>query len=338
MSLEELSLDYKKLLDFICQSEDVDSIRKLFESMDGFWQSEYYCSPMIVYSINKDSSGSLEGQYRTFWNKDKESIFYTDKEVEKVLSMIQKDGPIRKWDCFSLENIHYYLLHCGAANGQEYFAIHKSDRKINNVVMDYLIQFLETTFTKLNRYDEVSELKNLIHVDDVTDLYNQRKFSLDIDELIESYNLNKQSFSIIFVDIDHFKKVNDGHGHLVGTTLLKEVGVIIKDCVRNTDSCYRYGGDEFVLLIPESDLSLAKKIGERILNKISKKEFKITEDMSLENGEKTFRLSVSVGVATFPDNANSKNEIIKIADQMMYAAKKSGRSRVCVANEIIEEE
>lgn len=338
MSIEELSKDYKKLLDFVCSSDDVDSVKKLFEMFDGFFQTEYFCSPLLVYSVSIDRGEkpeNLKNHFRSFWNKEKETIFYDSPEISFLLGKIWENTQ-KKWFIENLKDNQYYVIRCGNNEKQEYYGIFKSNTTINPIVLDYLSQFLETTFVKLNRYSEVSELKNLVHIDDVTGLYNQRKFSHDIDESIHKFNEFKESFSVVFIDIDHFKDVNDGHGHLVGTSLLQEVAKIIKDCTRDEDLCYRYGGDEFVLIIPNSDLAISKIVGERILKAIAGKEFQVKEE-GLQ-GEGSFRLTVSVGVANFPENASSRIQIISIADKMMYAAKKSGRGKVCVASELVSED
>ncbi|EQC45023.1 diguanylate cyclase (GGDEF) domain protein [Bacteriovorax sp. BSW11_IV] len=338
MSIEELSKDYKKLLDFVCTSDDVDTVKKLFELFDGFFQTEYFCSPMLVYSVSierKVRPKDLKKHFRSFWNKEKEAIFYDSAEIQPLLEKVW-DSYDKKWFVDQNNDLQYYVIKCGNTEKQEYFGIFKSSKSINPIVLDYLSQYLETTFVKLNRYSEVSELKNLVHIDDVTGLYNQRKFSLDIDESIKRYEDVNESFSVVFIDIDHFKDVNDGHGHLVGTSLLQEVAKIIKDCTRDEDLCYRYGGDEFVLIIPNSTLTISRIVGERILGAIANKEFKVNEEG--HKGEGTFRLTVSVGIANFPENANSRTQIISIADRMMYAAKKSGRGKVCAANDLVSEE
>jgi diguanylate cyclase (GGDEF)-like protein len=173
----------------------------------------------------------------------------------------------------------------------------------------------------------LNELQDLAYRDDVTHLFNQRKLNLDLDESIKLYENKGIGFSLLFIDIDHFKTVNDGHGHLIGSKLLVEVAKEINSVVRDEDQVYRYGGDEFVVLLPQVDGALAYSIAERILDKIKMKKFMI------EDFEK--RLSVSIGVSDYPYSAASKDEIIQLADDMMYLAKKSGRGQVCFAKEIV---
>ena len=103
--------------------------------------------------------------------------------------------------------------------------------------------------------------------------------------------------------------------------------------MREDDLCYRYGGDEFVVLAPYSSLEDAKMIGQRILNRVKSTVYKIEADLEINTHEdEDVQLSVSIGVANYPTNASGRNEIIGMADRMMYEAKKSGRGKVCVAD------
>ena len=128
-----------------------------------------------------------------------------------------------------------------------------------------------------------------------------------------------------------FKNVNDGHGHLVGTQILGEIGALLKEVLRKNDLIYRYGGDEFVLIIPYADKQTAQKIGERILTKVKKKQF------AYSDSRKGFNLTVSIGIALFPENGKSRQDILTLADKMMYAAKSSGRGTVRMALEYFEQ-
>lgn len=181
----------------------------------------------------------------------------------------------------------------------------------------YLELILQSHFSRLH----ILEIEDLIHRDDVTNLFNQRRLLQDIDEAIKLYDQNKIPFSFLFIDIDHFKSVNDNNGHLVGSKLLIQVGEVIAKQVREIDLVYRYGGDEFVVLLPKCSGLEAEKIGNRILNAIKTSTFQVEELPS-----KT--LSVSIGVSDYPRTSKSREDIISYADGMMYEAKKSGRGKV----------
>jgi diguanylate cyclase (GGDEF)-like protein len=150
------------------------------------------------------------------------------------------------------------------------------------------------------------------------------KLYKDLSSLVEKFQREKDPFCVLFIDIDHFKKVNDNYGHLIGTRLLENVAKDIKSLLRESDFSYRYGGDEFVIILVDSDGQAGKIVGERILAKIRMMDYSVdTRDVS-----KTIKLSVSIGVAEFPTDAKNAEDVLVIADRMMYEAKESGRGLV----------
>jgi diguanylate cyclase (GGDEF)-like protein len=341
LAKDQLTQDYIKLLDFICHCDHIDDIKSFYEVLDEFWQDQFESSPMLVYSFPKpenEDSPKMEIQLgRSFWNKKKTEIFYTKDEIEFFLSKICSEDKLQgRWKSFPMSKQKYYVIGCGESEKQSFYCMFRTDVDIHDTILDYLARYLSSSSLKLKKFDEVTKLKSLVHVDEVTGLYNQRKFLLDIDSAIERYTEMKENFSVIFIDIDHFKQVNDGHGHLVGTQLLSDVAIVLKKVLRDNDLSYRYGGDEFVVIIPSADSNSTAAIADRILRAISRKEFEVTEKKSFSGASK-FQLTVSIGVAHFPEDAKDKEAIINIADKMMYMAKQSGRGRVCHARELIKE-
>jgi diguanylate cyclase (GGDEF)-like protein len=158
--------------------------------------------------------------------------------------------------------------------------------------------------------------------DGLTSLLNRRA----IEEYAESeFNITerkKHPLSIIMLDIDHFKKVNDRFGHKAGDYALQQVAKILKEDLRNYDRVGRWGGEEFMLILPDTDLDDAVVVAERIRVKIG--EMKIT----LESGE-TFSIHISLGVACVSGHVSSLSKLIDSADHAMYQAKQAGRDRVC---------
>lgn len=193
--------------------------------------------------------------------------------------------------------------------------------ELPNKDLDYLTLLMQNHFSRLHLIEMEEQLNDLIHRDDVTNLFNQRRLYKDIDEAIEIYQDNQIPFSFLFIDIDHFKSVNDNNGHVVGSKLLIQVGERIKKQVREIDMVYRYGGDEFVVLLPKCSGLEAEKIGNRILEAIK------LEPFTVENQPEKY-LSVSIGVSDYPRNTQSREGIIRYADEMMYSAKKNGRGQV----------
>lgn len=170
---------------------------------------------------------------------------------------------------------------------------------------------------------QLSEAKGLAFIDDVTQLFNQRYLHLVLDKEIRRAERAKTPFSALFIDIDHFKNVNDSSGHLVGSKLLCQLSQILRQNIRIIDYGFRYGGDEFILLLIGIDKTVAHQVGERIRSQVENTIFAVDGDR--------VRLTLSIGVASFPEHAKSKEEIIKMADEAMYEGKNKSRNIVHVA-------
>ena len=177
-------------------------------------------------------------------------------------------------------------------------------------------------------------LENAIHVqriheltitDDCTDLYNVRHLNFVLDTEIYRSNRYQYEFSLIFLDLDHFKEVNDTHGHLVGSKLLREMAELISGSLRLIDYAFRYGGDEFVILLPQTGKESANVVARRLHERVNEKKFMAEEGLNLH-------LTASFGLATYPPDATTKPEMIRLADEAMYLAKNTSRNSIAVAN------
>jgi diguanylate cyclase (GGDEF)-like protein len=186
---------------------------------------------------------------------------------------------------------------------------------------------IDVTGQNIVRYRGVQEMA---YVDDVTGLHNTRYLSTVLDREVEKAKVTGSSFVVLFIDADKFKNVNDQHGHVHGSKLLSELGQKLKGYVREADSIVRYGGDEFVAILTPCDLAMGQVVAERIRKSIEKHEF-------LKDDNLTLKITVSIGVAVFPDHATSKEDVIEQADHAMYAAKKESRNRVYVATSLAAE-
>ena len=126
------------------------------------------------------------------------------------------------------------------------------------------------------------------------------------------------------MDLDHFKKVNDTHGHLIGSRLLSDIGYRIKSTLRLIDYAFRYGGDEFVVLLPQTSKDQAMIVAKRLRDVIRNAPFPMDGGLNLN-------VRASFGVASFPEDAKTAHEIIRQADEMMYAVKNTTRDSISVA-------
>ena len=158
--------------------------------------------------------------------------------------------------------------------------------------------------------------RELIYTDDLTGLHNYRFLQISLEREISRAHRYNLEFSIAFIDLDLFKRVNDTHGHLVGSSVLREVGAILRRSVRETDMLFRYGGDEFMVLLVGTDSSGAKVVAERIRRGIEAHAFSAGQG-------KTCRVTATVGFATYPTHTTSRQQLIDLADQAMYRGKQS---------------
>jgi len=172
----------------------------------------------------------------------------------------------------------------------------------------------------------VEKIQELTITDDCTGLYNARHLYKTLEAEVYRSARFGYEFSIVFIDLDHFKQVNDTHGHLVGSRLLAEVGYSIKSHLRLIDYAFRYGGDEFVILLPQTSKDAALVVARRILD-VFRTAILLNED-GLSLG-----IRASIGLASYPDDAKSAHEIIRQADEMMYMVKNSTRDNIAVAQQ-----
>ncbi len=170
----------------------------------------------------------------------------------------------------------------------------------------------------------LEQIKQLVITDDLTGLYNSRYFFEQIEYEVERAKRYLSPLSLVFFDLDHFKDVNDTYGHLTGSRLLAEVGAVVSRNIRITDKGARYGGDEYVIILPHTEKKGAISLAQKLHHELYAQEFS-------SNSGKLLNVSGSFGVASFPDDAITSSELISAADEAMYQAKEAGRNCVCVA-------
>jgi diguanylate cyclase (GGDEF)-like protein len=170
----------------------------------------------------------------------------------------------------------------------------------------------------------VKRVKELTIIDDTSGLYNARHMHTLLETEINRAMRYNYHFSIIFLDLDHFKRINDKYGHLIGSRLLREIGQVIKYHLRTVDWAIRYGGDEFVIILPRADREGAINAANRIRDALNRTVFFKNEGLNI-------MITASYGLATYPDDALNKEDIIRMADQAMYKVKESTRDGICSA-------
>jgi diguanylate cyclase (GGDEF)-like protein/PAS domain S-box-containing protein len=181
-------------------------------------------------------------------------------------------------------------------------------------------KYLLETFIDISERKRMDEkLKKLATTDILTGAYNRTVFDEIITREMERVKRYNKSLSVTLFDIDHFKKVNDMFGHNVGDYVLKKIATIVKKTIRNVDYFIRWGGEEFVIILAETDKKQAYVLAERIRTGIEKFNF-----------NKAAKITISCGVAEFKKE-DTKNTLIKRADDAMYKAKRNGRNRVVIS-------
>ncbi len=170
----------------------------------------------------------------------------------------------------------------------------------------------------------VEKIQELTITDDCTGLYNARHLYKTLETEVYRSSRFGYEFAVVFIDLDHFKQVNDTHGHLVGSKLLAEIGYLIKAQLRLIDYAFRYGGDEFVVLLPQTGKDSALVVARRLRESLRTNIFCKEEGLNLN-------VRASMGLATYPHDAKTPHDIIRQADEMMYLVKNTTRDNIGIA-------
>jgi diguanylate cyclase (GGDEF)-like protein len=172
----------------------------------------------------------------------------------------------------------------------------------------------------------IQRIHELTITDDCTALYNARHLNFVLDAEIYRSTRYGYEFSVIFLDLDHFKQVNDTHGHLVGSKLLWMIGDLIKGHLRLIDYAFRYGGDEFVILLPQTPKQNSLTVVRRLKDLLNSRVFFSDEGLNI-------MVTASFGVASFPADGRTRRELLRMADEAMYLVKNTTRNSIALAGE-----
>lgn len=213
----------------------------------------------------------------------------------------------------------HYVLASAVAIGYiclAHYQVHPANHFIVAVVM-FLIAYNEGMLVQQNK-ELRKQLLNLVIYDELTGLYNFRFFTQAIERELSRSDRYGYQLTLLLIDTDNFKKINDNYGHDKGNEVLKGLAEIIMDCIRDSDYAARYGGEEFVVILPQTSLEEGYVVAERLRQKIS--------HCSFDFGNVT----VSIGVSTYPQPSTGRDMLVQHADMAMYEAKNKGKNRVVV--------
>lgn len=209
----------------------------------------------------------------------------------------------------------------GAKTDNELAVLHQSFNDLHDQ--------LQTKMGQLNEFskkliDSNVKLKEMATTDELTSLYNRRYFDLRLIEEVGRSERYQQELSLIMLDFDDFKQYNDTHGHPTGDKLLRDMGAFLSHTVRKSDIVFRYGGDEFVVLVPGCDIHMAKQLADKLVSEISQHPFK---DL---RGAVIGSVTVSCGVSRYDQDIDL---FVAEADKHLYAAKNAGKNLVVAGSE-----
>jgi len=188
---------------------------------------------------------------------------------------------------------------------------------------------LDVAYKELNTLTDALNEKNRLLAemaarDGLTDLFNHRYFQEFMRQQVLQAQRYDRPLSLILLDIDHFKDLNDTYGHQFGDVILKELADILRSSVRKADIVARYGGEEFGIIMPDTDSRGAAVAGEKIRHTVEQHRTNVSADKAIE-------FTISLGVAQYTGKMTEAGELVGAADSCLYEAKRSGRNRMCVA-------
>jgi len=166
-----------------------------------------------------------------------------------------------------------------------------------------------------------THLEKMVSIDRLTQVHNRNYYEMQVPLEIERANRNRMSLGFLIIDIDDFKKVNDSYGHEIGDRVLRLVAQTVRKSLRKIDLIFRYGGEEFVVLLPTASADSARRTAERIRGIVARAEH------ALDDGRKV-KVTISVGGCIYPQHAQNERHLLRAADRALYAAKEEGKNRV----------
>ena len=293
---------------------------ELYALFSDYFTVQLKTRPLVVISSQLDM-GLSPTPYRYVFNRiDLERYRGAIDKLAKIIGQMDGQSKSSAWHTVYDDGEQKLLILLLGAEGQQNFwgLLNVDSVKCSEMeFLNHLARLFIAAWKNVGRFNRLKCFENLSYVDDVTGLYNQRKIHLDLNRKLAVCDGQGSSLAVLFIDIDHFKRVNDTYGHSVGTKVLRQVANLLRTIFRETDLIYRYGGDEFIVMLNGIGESAIKTIGERIIADLRRHKFTVADKHFIS-------LSVSVGIAQYPQDADRQN-ILEAADVLLYAAKKAGR-------------
>lgn len=196
------------------------------------------------------------------------------------------------------------------------------DQTLPPALNDRNISFLQEHAARaLDNALRFTATRDLLYIDELSGLFNYRYLNVALEREVKRADRYSTQLTVMFLDLDNFKGVNDTYGHMVGSTVLRELGALLKKSVREVDVVIRYGGDEYTIILVETGPDMAVRVGERIRKMIADNVFLGREGYHI-------KLTASIGYACYPEDTVSIQELLGMADRAMYAGKAAGKNRI----------
>lgn len=224
--------------------------------------------------------------------------------------------PGERQEHFSLDNLVHYDLREENCEARLYLMPEKAMSQFHDEVVSLILQ---GSATALSKQIKIENLRDAAVIDPLTGCYNRREFESQLRRLVAAATRYRHKLSVFMFDLDHFKAVNDTHGHLAGDQVLKEVSLLVRENMRRGDLLARYGGEEFIAILPETDKLKAMELADRLRTKISA--------LRIPFNGTSLRVTASFGVSELIPNSDM-SRIVEDADTMLYKAKLNGRNTV----------
>lgn len=295
-------------------------------------------NPLLNQALDKilENSSKLTQQqffelYKQFVIQDHAALESIRQELQNIIGNVQGEYDNSSTELSDyLDSLNGFNRFLGAANTESELAAET----------DKVIQTTQSTEQSQRQFEtqmsgmmgemealrkQLEKVKEESLTDALTGLSNRKAFDQALELVKQKYAQQAKPFSLVIGDIDHFKKFNDSFGHLVGDKVLKFVGKTIKSCVKGKDMAARFGGEEFVVLLPDTNHAGAKAVAENIRKAISRNNLK-----DHRKNESYGKITISLGVAQFKGSETTQ-DLLNRADKALYQAKESGRNRVEIA-------
>ena len=296
----EIQQDYEELL---IEKSRLDADIKHLEGEAGKIFTLYTMTNEITKHFNEDEA------FATFKNHLHENVSFTDCRLCDPLSdelpALRASGDYLLFELKGERRLLGYLVLKGVAAEER--------EKVLILANQFALA--------LRRLRLYQQIERLAITDGLTEVYTRRYILSRFEEEVNRSQIRKIQLSFLMIDVDYFKKVNDQYGHLTGDQILREAASLIKENVRGIDIVGRYGGEEFCVVLPDTDREGAQYVAERIRAAIEKTPLKAYDNV--------IKVTVSIGSATFPEDGKNLSELLDKADWALYRAKKMGRNRIC---------